>query len=161
MDLNLPDKLWQSANGITAFVVLQAIGYLYVSAEQDIQYALHKSQDEILIGILVFHALYAYAVHRCHTGYQSLINPKLGITKNEKESEQARQLSVRTKRVQIGAICAFGFFAAAITFQIDWNSYCESYVSKIDENVNCDNVRVEPTISNKIEKWAKLHLTSR
>ena len=161
MALDLPDKLWQSANGITAFVVLQAIGYLYVSAEQHIQYALHKSQDEILIGVLVFHCLYAFIVQRCHKRYQSLVDPNNGLIDNKFEAEEAIRLSNSTMRVQIGAILAFGLFAALVTFHIDWNAYCQSYVSQIHEKVSCEKLKVQPSVANTIEEWMKSHLTSR
>ena len=153
MTLDLPDKMWQSANAITAFVVIQAIAYLYVSSEPHMQYALHKSQTGILAGIVVFHCIYAWVVHQCHKKYQALVHTGNGLIENEAESHQAIRLSKQVRRGQIAAIILFGIFASAITFYIDWNEFCRSYVAHTNDKVECKNVQLQPSILNKLSEW--------
>jgi len=61
------EKLWDLANGVTGFAVLQSIATTFVVSEGKIDKALNgiNAHAAGIFGTLVFTAFYIYAVHAC------------------------------------------------------------------------------------------------
>jgi len=110
MEMNIPDKLWQGANTVTAFAVLQGIAYLYVTPNAGMQSAILESKWMVIILIILCHCLYVYAVIWCHQEFIKFADASTC-------GETARRVSNCVKQAQIFIIISFALFTLVITIK--------------------------------------------
>ena len=108
MELGLFDKLWDTSYAITGFAVAQALIYLYATEKESIAAQIRTRWRGVSVAIIVFHALYIYAIGWCHTTMAEVAKTEL---KNAAYSDILHGIGLG----QQGFIALLGGFALYIT----------------------------------------------
>ena len=65
LSLNLSEKLWDTASGITGFSVVQLITYLYSLQNPEVRVAVRRHWKMILVLLVCVHIGYLWAIDHC------------------------------------------------------------------------------------------------
>ena len=105
---NLQDKLWQASMAITAFAVLQGLGFLFSAPGAELQKALDRGQWYVTALIIFYHLLFCAGIHWCHKEIKTL-----------SDNDQSNRVSKFVEAGQIFMVLSFGVFSALTVIVID------------------------------------------